>query len=251
MSKTLGANFTLVSSNASFDPLQGYQLTQRYEGTQDALLSLAGAFRLQGLKAEVSTENGKSVLTCVFGGMATQDPNVDPVDRYTLNNEFEQQSIWNNPYVINEALTLGGGMTSYKKFITDAVANEAEVTFAANLVLAPRVYRALVRGVDVFEVRTPTLTRTRTIPVNSSSRLIVSDLDTVWTTTALTRVFALPVTISSRLPTNPAIIPEDSVWGWKLKEDSSEYVLAANKIQEERKWAFLAWPDFAYTFVLI
>lgn len=254
MSKVLGANFTLVASVASFDPLQGYQLLQRYEGTQESLLSLAGAFRLQGVKADVSTDNGKSVLSCVFGGSASQiisggEGSGDPVDRYTLNDEFSEQSIWNNPAVITEA-NAAGNIAGYRQFIEEAADNETPLAYDESVrPIAWKVYRALVRGVDKYEVHSPTLTRTRSIPVNSTQRLIVADMDTVWTTTALIRVFELPLAISSRLPSNPATIT-DAVWGWKLQKNTSEYVLAASKIEEQKEWVFSAWPDFLYTFVL-
>lgn len=262
MSKILGVNATLITAEATFDPLQGYTLTQRWEGSGSALLSLGNAFSQAGARATLSTDNGKSVLNAIFGGQigtpdgqavgsAAAGAEQAPIDRYTVSSEFADVSVFNNPYVIAESITYIS-TAQYKKDIETAVNDGTTLTLSTvNFPFAHIIYRLLSRGGDAYQVRRPTLKRTRSMPVYSAQRMTIGEIDPVLSTAALIALMGIPVAIQSMLPVQASLPtpPADTAWAWKLRSDTSDYVLAANKIEETKEWVFAAWHTLLYTYV--
>lgn len=246
----IGAAATLIESESSFDPLNGYTLQQRWRGTEGALLTLASQFSSSGAKATVSTADGASVLVAVFGGRASVGgaEGDTPQDRYSFTQETAEVSPFGVPAARSESLGYVS-VAQYQKDIKDAVdAGEAYPLDVDTYPFGLAIFNHLCLGLEAVETRRPVLKRTRTMSVQHSGRMSMSVSDTVWTTAALISAFALPQVVQDRLPTTPTAIT-GFTWGWKLRVDDSDYIVGSNRIEEVKEWVFANWSSTFYTIV--
>lgn len=248
--KILGTSATLIESESSFDPLNGYTLTQRWKGSEGALLTLASQFSASGARATVSTSDGVSMLSAVFGGRASVGGSEGdtPQDRYSFTQETAEVSPFGFPAARSEALGYVS-VAQYQKDIRDAVdAGEAYPLSTTTYPFGLAIYNHMSLGLEALETRRPVLKRTRTMSVLHSQRMSMNVSDNVWTTAALISAFALPQVVQDRLPTTPTAITGFQ-WGWKLRVDESDYIVGSNRIEEVKEWVFANWSSTFYTII--
>lgn len=233
------------------DSSTGNSWEHEWTGSVSGIASLAATLVAAGARVRDESANGVGRLIATY----SYDPdapvaNEEATDRYEFDMEPVQVSIFNHPAVATEAAQLGdNGPPEYKKVIEDAVAaGEFPTTLPVGVYpLAREVSTLLSRGVESYEIKRPVLSRVRTFSPNFSGRVVLSAIETVYTTAALVRDFAIPATVASQLPADPPEVPAGTVWAWKLRTDRSVYIPAQNRVEETRDWVFAAWSSLLYT----
>lgn len=119
MSKAIGQSITLSRSEASFDPQTGFVTTETYEGTRNAILSKFDAMVLAGFRCTYSTDgSGKYTLVATQNSIQPSQATTDevPVDRWELDAENYQESIWVSPKIARKACRI-----AYASSVADTI----------------------------------------------------------------------------------------------------------------------------------
>lgn len=257
---------TMVESGRDFDPTNGYTYWSKYEGNEQSIYGLEAAFAAAGNKVRVSRDGPVFMLEVRYGAPANGQQEV-PQDKWNFDIDFVNVSIWSAPDVISAAATAasetnalsGDTFTAddfinyWRRAIKDKMGEPTpdsadESGFAEPL---KEIYANIVRGQEAFEVERPVLTRVRTISVSYAGAVVLEAKPVFYSTAKLIALFNLPASIAGRLPANPAFTPDYTQWGWKKRKDTSEFVLALNKVQEVKDWVFAAWSTLTYEFVTV
>lgn len=234
-----------VDSQVEFDPALGYSTRETWVGTPAGLKALAEAFRSAGHRCSWSTREGQSSLEVLIGGL--NDGNAEtPTDRWELTTEMAQVSIWSHPTIASDAQT---GTTAVKKIIEDAVKNGSDLPEANQSAMEQKVYQLLTRGVEAYEEKRFALSRVRSISFNYADSVRWDALEKVYTTDALINEFLVPSAVAARLPITPTTAPENTTWGWRLRDDSRAFIVATNRVEEQKRFIFAAWSDVIYHIV--
>lgn len=271
-----GQTVTRIYSDLALDPRYGPAVREVWRGNKSALLGLQAAYHLSGFRTEYSDNEGTGLLTVTMPQYNDGTPEV-PSDTWEKITEWREASIWDNPRLLKLA---GGDMeilSYWRKRLENAmvgnVANAASdpITYEAfdpnsKAPLTPseagisasvepelyRIYQKLLRGTDTFEKRLTTLRLTRVVSANYAQRTTVDPIEKVYTTARLITDFAVPQNVARLLPADPTdslLLPPYSTWGWKLRQDGDQIIVAANKVQETRDWIFAAWDNDLYEIV--
>ena len=273
---TLAAQCDLVDTRVNTDPINGSTWVYTYEGSEWGVQLMAATVLAYGAKTETTANGGKCKMVATFSvdpATASNPAAETPKDRYRLDWEIVQVSLWGSPKVINELL-YDSNPAETKKLIVDAAA--AGQRFPSPL--TPGVYPAcyevfckLVAGGEYKEIKRPVLSRIRTYSANYPVRLQVQQREFVWTTASLISAFAIPADIQAVLPLDPPLDetprrlsdPNSTVtgntsltgtepmgiWSWKLRGLSLDYQSATRRWEEVATWAFSAWDKDLYIVV--
>jgi len=263
----LAAGYALVSQSATGDKQAGSTFTQVFSGTRVALDALRASVQAAGARVDMTAEAGlaKLSVTWVSSPPAGMDPTANPqataaaevpTDRWSLDTEPVQISVWRNPGLDAEAnaYTAGGAFPTehgrYRKQIEEAVAAGDAYPFSETAQpLGYQVYLALIRGEEYWETDRPTLSLSRTYSLNYSGPALALSLKTrVYTRDALIRDFSIPSAVASKIPTDPTTpaIASDQVWGWHQRRQSDQYNIGTRRTEESRSWGFAAWSRAFY-----
>jgi hypothetical protein len=229
------------------DSASGNSWEHEWVGSIAGIASLAATLVAAGARVRDESANGVGRLIATYSVDPDNPSAEEAVDRYEFEMEPVQVSLFNHPAV---ALESDGyvNQSQYKSDIEEAVSSGAALTLSATeYPLAHEVYRLLSRGVEAYEIKRPVLSRVRAFSPNFSGRVVLSAVETVYTTAALVRDFAIPATVASQLPANPPETPEGTTWAWKLRGDRSVFIPAQNRIEETRDWVFASWSTLLYT----
>lgn len=272
-----GAQVTRTYSDLILDPRYGPAVREVWRGHKPTLLALAASYAAAGLRAEYSDNEGAGILTVTLAqGADATTPEV-PTDTWEIITESDQRTIWDNKRLFDRA---GGSMETlayWRKRTQNALVGNfaqagsdpveyealnpnshepltpAEAGFSAN---GPepylyKIYLKLLRGEDSFEYRRTTLKLSRVVTSNYAKRAVIDPIEKVYTTEKLRTTFDVPDSVYRLLPATPGanLTPPDTAWSWKLRQDSYQIVVSANKVQETRDWIFAAWDTDAYELV--
>ena len=238
---------TLTRRRQVIDSASGNSWEHEWTGSVSGIAALAVALVAAGARVRDESANGVGRLIATYSFDPENPTGEEAVDRYEFDMEQVQVSLFNHPAVALEAAQLGeNGPALYKETIEGYVRDGAAYALGANYPLGEEVYRLLSRGVESYEIKRPVLSRARAFSPNFSGRVVLSAVETVYTTAALVRDFAIPATVASQLPDNPAETPEGTAWAWKLRGDRSIYIPQLNRIEETRDWVFAAWSTLLY-----
>jgi len=280
--KQIGKPSTLVNSHLTYAPNVGYGAREVAKGNKAAMNALGAAYRNLGWTVDIYNDGATWVCEATYGGNP-QDANgttiEQPVDRWELDAEFFQASIWSNPVIYrrarkvfnasNPALdgTVDDVIATWKTLCSNAMkgiafgqtspsttstgALEPNKTGFTNPSPLYDIYVSLIRGQDAWESRRAVLTRTRTISAAFPTEFIIPATEIVYSTPILVSMNSIPANIAVRLPgypngSNLPDTPTMTVWGWKQRRETSQIVLAQNKVEEVTEWVFAAWSAVTY-----
>lgn len=272
-------NYTLVSQNLSGDRQSGPSFTQVFEGTRVALDALRRQFQNAGARVELTAPAGKATLSVTWAsnGPSGLNPAGDPTasaasetptDRWSIDSEPHQISVWKNPGVDEEAVKFAAQIGNFKNPDTNDIITgkaafrkgiEYEVAagnaFPFSLSIYPvgfSVYQALVRGEEYWNSDVPIVSLSRTYSLNYTGAAFPVSLKTrVYTRSALIRTFGIPAIVADKIPADPTTpaIESDLIWGWRQRRQSDQYNLATRRVEESRSWEFAAWSRAFYDIV--
>lgn len=236
------------------DSSTGNSWEHEWTGSLSGIASLAASLVAAGARVRDESANGVGRLIATY----SYDPDApvadeEATDRYEFDMEPVQVSLFNHPVAAGEIEAYGIananiGESGYKRGIEAAVnAGDPFPLTAGVYPVGAEIYRLLSRGVESYELKRPVLSRVRTFSPNFSGRVVLSAIETVYTTAGLVRDFAIPATVASQLPADPPEVPAGTVWAWKLRTDRSVYIPAQNRVEETRDWVFAAWSSLLYT----
>lgn len=249
------------SQEESFDPQRGWELTDTYKGTEQAMRSARDALTMLGLKCRLIRNEGTPVwelqatkpsIDLAQGGSGTTQET--PVEKWELKTEMVQLPIWNHPAISGamDRYSINGAAV-FKKIITDAVKNGTAIPVEFFLELIPTdqaivqsVYNLLVRGVEAYEVKRHTLHRTKSYSAVYTERATVNATEIYYMTDQLKFAFGVPLLIGSKLPADPLTKPSGTNWGWRMRTNSQTFTRGTNKVEEITDWIFAAWSTFLY-----
>lgn len=238
---------TLVRTRRIIDSAAGNAWEQEWAGSMSGIASLAESLLAAGARIRDESSNGVGRLVAIYSADPNDPSSEEAVDRYEFEMEPVQVSIFNHPAVALESDRYESA-SKYKTDIEEAVSAGTTLTLdETEYPYAHEVFRLLSRGVESYELKRPVLSRVRTFSPSFSGRVVLSAIETVYTTSALVREFGLPASVANQLPVDPPEVPAGTVWAWKLRGDRSTYVPAQNRVEETRDWVFAAWSTLLYT----
>ena len=234
-----------------FEPQYGYTWQYTYNGTEIAVRSAAATYELSGYKTHVFHNGSFWTLEATLPTGLQEGVSEIPVDRWTIHTEFAQLDIFSHPSIQLETSAFSPATpSSYKKTIKDAVANGVGLPTSLNSYpFAQLLYQELLRGADSYEQKRPTLNRRRTISASWSTPIVIDAVEKFYSTAVLISAFAVPGRIAGQLPSNPALKPANTQWGWRIRQQVSEFTLALNKNEETTDWVFAAWSTLLYDYI--
>lgn len=267
---TLAAQCDLVEQRISSDPKTGSTWVLTYEGSELGVKTMAATLISYGARIETTVDGGKAKLVATFAkdpdGDSITNPAAEvPIDRWELDWEMVQISIWSIPSVTRELVKYSNdslglyNVSQIKKKITDAVQAGEEYPFT-DLSTYPnmyRVYNKLLSGAEYYETKRPVLTRVRTYSDKYPYRTRVVQREFVYTTATLISAFQVPQDIQDVLPFDP---PDSDIplttkgdvagtWSWKIRGERLAYQVATRRFEENTTWAFAAWDNELYEVV--
>jgi len=242
---------TLTATRRVRDSAAGNAWEQEWVGSVSGIAALAATLIAAGARVRDESQAGVGRLLATFAADPDNPTAEQAIDRYEFEMEPIQVSLFNVPAVAIEgaayAAANSGGVALYRQQIQDAAQGGAVYPFDSALYpYGAEVYRLLSQGVESYELKRPTLSRVRSFSPNFSGRVVLSAVETVYTTAALVRDFEIPATVASQLPANPDETPTGTAWAWKLRGDRSVYIPQLNRIEETRDWVFAAWSTLLY-----
>ncbi len=117
--------------------------------------------------------------------------------------------------------------------------------------MAEYLWYELSRGIESYMMKLVALSRRRVIPASYGNRIVVDAVPKFYSTAALVNnpYFAVPAVIAAQLPADPPETPDWSAWGWRLRQQVSDFTLASNKLEETMDWVFDAWSIMSNQYV--
>ncbi len=262
-SGTLAAQCDIVEQEISTDPVAGASWRLTYEGTETGVKTMGASLLSFGAKITTTVDGGKSRLIAVFANdpaTASNPSSEVPVDRWQIQEELVQISLWTIPAVIHELAEKSNfvNISKVKKDIADAASNGLDFPYTETVY--PNCYRVflkLLAGDEHYESKRPVLTRVRTYSSNYPNRLRVVARDVTYTTSALISFLGIPVDIQAVVPVNPpdANLPVDThgkivaSWSWKNRGTNLDYQIATRRFEETSIFAFAAWDNDLYELI--
>ena len=234
----IGAGTTLVSTDETYDPQDGFTLKEVYEGSPDSISVLVAASIIAGVK--VATEKSGGALRCTLtygGGSAPHSTPEKPSDKFTIKREFIQEPLWYSHLIYPIVYTFqkmhapwASKPWSFTKSLTrlrtviEQGKKGFDVTFIDDLAVAEKkcdgsippdkmgylnsfdpsqsgpldLYRQVVRGLESVEVERVTLGRVRTYSSAYAPRIELEKTPVVYTTAAMVRDFEIPNIIANQ-----------------------------------------------------
>jgi hypothetical protein len=249
----------LFATDREFDPQAGFVYVQRYNGSEAAVRALETGFIAGRARTRIVQDGPHYILEVRTA--APQDGSVElPIDKWEFDTDFVQDPIWSGPKIIaaaaafgatqNPVLTADDVIKQWRddfKTKSDAKTLPKDTGFTGDKL---HLYVSnVVRGQEAIEVERAILTRVRSFSATYAGQVILDAVPKVYTTGSLISLFAIPPAIANRLPGNPAYTPLYTAWGWKKRKDSSEFILAINKVQETKDFVFAAWDTLSHDII--
>lgn len=240
---------TLVKRDYSFIHGQGWTVTEEYHGGHNEIAGLFNGLAADGWSFAPPSKVGP-VSILVASKQAPPDGNSDEYyDRFSINSEKVQYSIWDKKSVQDEGSTF---FDSYRGFIEDAVEDGDESGLEATLPIALypeawKVYTELVRGAESIEHEYITLRRERLVSLNYGSPIAITagGAGKIYTTTGMEAAFGFPALTGITYPVDPGNAPTGTVYGWRVRTQEINYVQNL-RAEINQDWVWAAWSTFIY-----
>lgn len=242
----LGASIKLVRTRRIFDPQQGWSTVEEWEGSKNACTNKQGEYFGVNVRTDLSHDGPKYRLTATIGEIQrTGGEQEQPVDTWEIDTEWVQNSIYENPNVLQLAGTVLT-LAAWKEEIDRARKKTPPALDSSTPAGKVTLFEHIVRGVEAYEVKRIVLSRVRSVSVGYAGQFTCDAVDKVYTTARLISSFGIPSAIAARLPANPAYTPTNSAWSWKQRRASSRFSLRINKVEEVFDFVFAAWSTTLY-----
>jgi hypothetical protein len=102
------------------------------------------------------------------------------------------------------------------------------------------------RGEEAYELTRLVIIRRRTIPIGFTSPRVPTSRQFVYNTTSYVTTFLVPAFVQALLPATPTLTPNETAWGWKIRQDTSRLIPYYRKTEEVMAWTFAAWSTILY-----
>lgn len=252
----------VVSTERVFDEASGFSTVITYEGFQAEVDSAMGLLAGQpGLRMGSRQVNGPWYrFTVSYAG--TEDGTQEgPVDKWSRDTEFAQVDIRQNVRVlelVSEVAEPGGAefylnasVHEIKEALKGGIGTLAEFNeeYGNPDAIQVSLFRLYARGAEASEEKRYVVRRRRVIPIEFSQPVVVNAVEVVYTTAQLINTFQIPPAFAALLPANPSFVPADSMWGWRERANTTEFVPSTNKIEETLEWTFAAWSTILYNLI--
>lgn len=242
----IGASIKLVRTRRQFDPQQGWSTIEEWEGSRNACTNKQGEYAAVGIRSDLSHDGPKWRLNVTIGDIVrTGGEDELPVDTWEIDTEWVQNSIYENPKVLELAGTVVT-LAAWREEITRAMKKTPPALDSQTPAGKVRLFEHIVRGVEAYESKRIVVSRVRTISVGYAGQFTCDAVDKIYTTARLVTTFGIPVAIANRLPPNPSYVPANSAWSWKQRRSSSRFQLRVNKVEEVFDFVFAAWSTILY-----
>lgn len=109
------------------------------------------------------------------------------------------------------------------------------------------LFELFSRGAEAYESPRFVVTRSRVIPVGYAQPAEVSATELIYTTGQLIATFGVPQGFRQKLPITGPTTPSNTMWGWRVRANDSQFHPSVNKVEERMEWAFAAWSTLLYT----
>jgi hypothetical protein len=243
----------LVETSEIFDPAQGFQVQEEYQGTELGIDVLSNAVLLAGGRTTRTRKGGAHVLQVRWASLDQKNGGPETAnDNYSIECEEVQPSIWEHP-TVTFAADLSGDPYLWRKAVENFLKNPTPAAFGNLSPEGQQVAQYLLRGGSVFASHIPVLSRQRTFSLQYTTKLKVEAVPAVYTTSAMVSSFGIPSAVAAQLPDNPTIAdgvtPSGTVWAWKIRRQNTRYVPALNKVEETIDWIFSAWATWVYPLI--
>lgn len=255
-----------VTTDLVWNPRYGWTAVELWEGPKAPMLALYQAYAIAGYQTRIGNIGPRYRLQVSLGFDSEGGAEV-PLDRWSIDMERAQVSIWQNEAVISamvaaatgQTVNLGGGATramqiaDVKYLITQSVerATPAGVVLPSYILDKPallRVIDLLLRDRDTYEVRRPVLSRSRTFSSAYLNRMRLDPVQKFYSQSRLVVEFSVPAFIQNQLPSaDPGVPPANFKYGWMLMVDRVEEIPAIYKVQETKDWVYGLWPADTFT----
>lgn len=246
--RAIGQSVVRTSLETVFDPKSGNMVQETWEGTYHGVIAMEAAFRAIGCRC-TKTQNGPHWKLVVQLGGEQNGVTEVPVDTWNVKTEMVEVSIWSHPTVETFMKTFANRAAA-KKDILDAVNQGMALNAVLGAIpMAVHVYNLLTRGVEAYEVKRPVAYRTRSYSPRYASRLSIDPIEKFYSTAMLWTAFSVPVVDRVLFPSNPTDKPDNTEWGWRIREQDCQFMPAIGKYEERQTWTFAAWSTLLYTYV--
>lgn len=250
-----GGSVAIQPEEFSFDIEAGWSRTVSYLGTHQGIRGLIGQYEAGGY---TFTADFNGPIARISGTINQNpvNPNDVEAERYTTHTEVIDQDIWTLEGLEAEAAAYaaaeGVSPSKYRAVILQAVKDAKLSDLAANDLpagsypLAYMAYTELARGADSFENQVVVLTRSRVVPIAWIGRLDMDTVSRIYSGGGMIATFGLNPAVSGLFPAVPSTIAPNSVWGWRRRRQSIDYLedgVRANIVQD---WTFAQWSTFIY-----
>lgn len=244
----LGASIKLVRTRRIFDPQQGWSTVEEWEGSRNACTTKQSEYAGVNIRSDLSHDGPKWRLTVTIGEIQRGGgEDEQPVDTWTIDTEWVQNSIWENPNVILNAGTIAE-LASWNAEIKRAMKKDPPALDTQTPAGKVVMFNMIARGIEAYESKRIVLSRTRTVSVGYAAQFALDAVETVYSTARLIQLYAIPAAISNRLPANPPNPSAGFQWSWKQRRASSQFVLRSNKVEEVFDFVFAAWSINLYAY---
>jgi hypothetical protein len=257
----IGSSIVRTSQEFSYDPQYGDTVTEVWQGTRNACVSLESSFRSVGLRTRLSHDG--PVWTLEVSMPPTRNPG-EPEDEPTSTWDFvteriqvdilQSPKIWlhmKNAFGEQDAL---GWLSLFVRWINSAIDEGlplAAVLDAAGVKpndlgiredsVLKDMYSLRSQGDRTYEYHRPALVRTRAYSQQYARRHTIDIIPKFYTTAALVSTFQIPAGIASLLPSGGIATPLSKAWGWKVRVNDQRFISALNKVEEKTDWIFDLW----------
>lgn len=228
-----------------FDPATGERVREYWQGARLSILGLENGFKRAGFKVSSGNSGAKWELVVEFPYQPEDQVEI-PATKWNLDMEGVQVPIWAHPDADKE-MDVYSSRAKYVQDIQNAVKDGKPCPLdPVDFPVANYIYFELTRGFEALELKRPVLQRARTYSLSYTQQVVVNAIETVYTTSALIRVFGVDPAVAKRLPADPPTWPVGTVWAWKLRKQNQQFIPALNKTEEIQDWTFAAWSGWAY-----
>jgi len=232
-----------------FDPQYGIVLVEYWNGPMGPILALYNSYKLSGIRAHTTHTGPKWEMTARIANSSADPNQIEvPVDRWSWGTQISQVSVWSDYPVIAAGTAWVGGMAGFRLGIENAIKNGTALAGGlSSIPVAVGVFNMLLRDITSYDIRRPTLSKTRTFSTAYGERFVIQETDNVYATSRLITDMSIPPSVQRQLPATPAgTFGAGFAWGWKVIDDHADTIPALSKIEETRTWAFGLWSVADY-----
>lgn len=111
-STVLGTSLVRTGQELVYDPERGYITREVWRGTKSQLIALQSAFKASGLRSTVTDDEARPALQVDIPAEADGTDPEEPVEKWTFNKDYVQESLWSNKRIMDLVETHRAALTA-------------------------------------------------------------------------------------------------------------------------------------------